>query len=127
MNYSSKNSLLEKNKNTSSVDKQKGFRHTVSQNPMMPIFKDHNITVLDSRKASIGKFLEKSVEIINKEKELNALKPNYIKFEEKLNYNQDLLKDLEIDIKKKKNDLKEIVYLRKGFLFSLVKQGLDCG
>ena len=79
------------------------------------------------RKGTIGKFIEKTIETKNKEKELLSLKNNYANFEEKIQYNRELLSELESDFKKEKLNLKEINYLRRNFLINLLKQGLDCG
>ena len=56
-----------------------------------------------------------------------TLKANYEKFEEKLKYNQDIIRKLEVEIKREKNNLREICYLRKNFLVNLLKQGTDSG
>lgn len=82
---------------------------------------------LDSKKTNVGRFMEKNLEIMNKENEILTLKANYEKFEEKLKYNQDIIRKLELEIKKEKNNLREICYLRKNFLVNLLKQGTDSG
>jgi len=87
----------------------------------------YNVASTDVRKSNIGKYLEKNMELSNQENELLTLKNNYSKFEAKINYNRDVVRELEGDIKKEKNDLKEIFYLKKNFLINLLKQGFDSG
>ena len=82
---------------------------------------------LDSKKTNVGRFMEKNLEIMNKENEILTLKANYEKFEEKLKYNQEIIRKLEVEIKKEKNNLREICHLRKNFLVNLLKQGTDSG
>lgn len=84
-------------------------------------------SLIDSRKSNIGKLIEKNLDLMNKGSELLSLKSSYSKFEEKLEYNRAMLSDLEKEIKGKKEILKEIIHIRRSFLISLLKQGLDSG
>lgn len=118
-----KNQDIDRNKN-----KNKYVRHNTILGEKSPeIVTNVNEIEKKHKRSSLGKFLEKSIELLNKEKELHVLKTNLMKFEEMLKINRGILTNLEDEIKKEKTILKEIFYLRKNFWIKLLKQGLDCG
>lgn len=108
------------------VNSKRNFRNTVFSIGS-PLLNRESSVSIDLKKGNVGKFMEKNLEIMQKEKEIKDLQTNYKKFEEKLRYNKELLEVLEQENRKEKEILKEMQYIRKNFYLNLLKQGSDTG
>lgn len=108
--------------------KKPGERMTIYSYSKMPSNSENrtsSMTMSDGR-AIIGKYLEKNHENQLKEEERTKLKKQFVEIEKIFLFNKNQIEKTEINVRKEKAFLKEIIDLRNNFYLKILKKGVDC-
>lgn len=108
--------------------KKPGERMTIFSYSKMPSNSENrtsSMSMSDGR-AIIGKYLEKNHENQLKEVERTKLKKEFVEIEKIFLFNKNQIEKTEINVRKEKVFLKEIIDLRNNFYLKILKKGVDC-